>query len=212
MNRILVSAIILLTAGCALSAQQSSRHALELTTGYTSLAAGFDFPSHDEADPGSSVKEFYQPVLALGWTFSYRKRWELSLLASATMTVYDRSYYPNTEEEKGNKVYDYGSGPDRVVRNYSVVPAVSADFRYKWLLRTNVEMYSSLGIGVSFVFPVPYLYIAPVGIKAGGRRVYAIAELNCSPHTTFGMAGIGVRIGNGKESQARWRRSQAVIR
>ena len=96
-------------------------------------------------------------------------------MASATMTVYDRSYYPYTEEVKGNKVYDYGSGPERVERNYSAVPAVSADFRYKWLLRTNVEMYSGLGIGVSFVFPVPYLYsggelLAPHHFRDGGNR------------------------------------------
>ena len=212
MKKTFLTIIIFLTACAMAHAQQESRHALEITTGPKSLAAELAFPSHDKVDPGVvSVKEYYQPVLSIGWTYAWKERWEMSLMASATMTWYDTKAYPLVKLPDGSSEIDT-EGELYVTRDFTVVPAISVDFRYKWLDRRNVEMYSGIGLGVSLVLPLPYIYIAPIGIKAGGGRVYGIAELNFSPHNTFAMAGIGVRLGNGKLSQSEWRRRQAVIR
>ena len=72
--------------------------------------------------------------------------------------------------------------------------SISADVRFKWIVRESFSMYSALGIGTAFAFPFPMPYIAPVGIKFGKGKVYGLAEVNISAANTFGMAGIGIRL------------------
>ena len=72
--------------------------------------------------------------------------------------------------------------------------AAGASVRYKWLVRDNFSMYSGLGAGISLGFPIPVPYVAPIGIKFGKGKIYGIVEANVSAATTFGMAGIGIRL------------------
>ncbi|MCI5989768.1 MAG: hypothetical protein MRZ12_02840 [Bacteroidales bacterium] len=212
MKKTVLTIIIFFTACAMAHAQQESRHAIEITTGYRSMVTDMAFPSYDEMaeDLKSTNEHAPLPALCVGWTYGWRRRWEMSLMASATMLWYEMERYPMVQTPDGN--YEVNKeGRTYMKREYCVAPAISVDFRYKWLDRRNVEMYSGIGLGVSLVFPVPHLYFAPIGIKAGGGRVYSIAELNLSPHDTGGMLGIGVRLGNGKQSQSEWRRRQAVI-
>ena len=83
------------------------------------------------------------------------------------------------EKEMGSQ-YDWNADPT-TTRQTDVFGAFCASLRFKWLVRDSFCMYSGLGAGISFGFPIPIPYVAPVGIKFGKGRVY-------------GMAGIGIRL------------------
>ena len=71
------------------------------------------------------------------------------------------------------------------------------DFRWKWLRRENMRLYSSLGIGCimmdNFNFVSPYPYLTPIGISFGNGEIYGLAELNFSNAATFLLIGAGIR-------------------
>jgi hypothetical protein len=178
-----------------------SQHALEITTGYPNILFQFEFPwgtLEDELnDLGKGVsKEYYQGGINIGYTYSWKKRWEVSALVNVHLTMYDVVQYPmlSPGDENHNASYDFDAEPTFDYRSTSVYGAISCAVRFKWLVRECVSMYSALGGGVSLGFPIPMPYIAPVGIKFGKGKVYGMIEANVSPATTFGMAGIGIRL------------------
>lgn len=190
---------IMLAIGSA--SAQEKEHALEITTGYPSILFGLEFPWTNSRveimDEGKNIsKEYYQAGINVGYTYSWRKRWELSTLVNVHLTMYDISQYPMVSpgDETHDAQYDFYAEPTFDHRSTSVLGSLSLAFRYKWLIREGFCMYSALGAGLSIGFPVPMPYIAPVGIKFGKGKVYGIVEANVSPATTFGMAGIGIRL------------------
>ena len=152
----------------------------------------------------SPVKEFY--LLLVGVSLynmiplqsirSSRTRRELSTLVNVHLTMYDVMQYPMVSlgDETHNPEYDFQAEPTLDHRNTSVYGSLSLSFRYKWLVRERFSMYSALGAGLSIGFPIPMVYVAPVGIKFGKGKIYGIVEANVSPATTYGMAGIGIRL------------------
>jgi hypothetical protein len=180
---------------------QESQHALEITTGYPNILFQFEFPwgtLEDELyDLGKGVsKEYYQGGINIGYTYSWKKRWEVSALVNVHLTMYDVVQYPTLSpgDETQTPRYDFRAKPTFDYRSTNVFGSISCAVRFKWLVRECVSMYSALGGGVSLGFPIPMPYIAPVGIKFGKGKVYGMIEANVSPATTFGMAGIGIRL------------------
>ena len=98
-----------------------------------------------------------------------------------------------TSGPEATNQYDWNADPT-VTRQTDVFGAFCASVRYKWLVRDNFSMYSALGAGISLGFPIPIPYVAPIGIKFGKGKVYGIVEANVSAATTFGMAGIGIKL------------------
>ena len=200
MKRIL---IIICTIGIAVlsASAQEKEHALEITHGYPSVLFQSEFMwinSRVEInDIGQDVgKEYYQCGMNVGYTYSWRKRWELSTLVNVHLTMYDIMQYPMVSpgDETNNAKYDFRAQPTFDHRSTSLYGSLSCAFRYKWVVRENFSMYSAVGAGISIGFPIPMLYLAPVGIKFGKGKVYGIVEANVSPATTYGMAGIGIRL------------------
>ena len=117
------------------------------------------------------------------------------------LTILDINQYPLlpgvdgsiTDGQEAIDQYDWNADPT-VTRQTDVFGAFCASVRYKWLVRDNFSMYSALGAGISIGFPIPIPYIAPIGIKFGKGKVYGIVEANVSAATTFGMAGIGIKL------------------
>lgn len=180
---------------------QEKQHALEITTGYPNILFQFEFPWGtlvDELyDLGKGVsKEYYQGGINIGYTYSWKKRWEVSALVNVHLTMYDVVQYPTLSpgDETQTARYDFRAKPTFDYRSTNVFGSISCAVRFKWLVRECVSMYSALGGGVSLGFPIPMPYIAPVGIKFGKGKVYGMIEANVSPATTFGMAGIGIRL------------------
>lgn len=174
------------------------QHAIEITTGYPSLVFLSEFAwlntRIDASRNGQTFKEYYQPGLNIGYTFSWAKRWELSALANVHLTIYDTLQYPEIPSTGSKKEYDKTVDPTRIDRTVNVWGSISAAVRFKWIVRESFSMYSALGVGTSFHFPFPIPYIAPVGIKFGKGKVYGLAEVNVSAANTFGMVGLGVRL------------------
>ena len=150
---------------------------------------------------GQTYKEHYQPGINIGYTYQWRKRWEVNTMVNVHLTIMDISQYPllpgvdgtATSGPEASKQYDWNADPT-VTRQTDVFGAFCASVRYKWLVRDNFSMYSALGAGISIGFPIPVPYVAPIGIKFGKGKVYGIVEANVSAATTFGMAGIGIKL------------------
>ena len=92
------------------------------------------------------------------------------------------------------RAIEIGTAEPTATRQTDVYGAFCASVRYKWLVRDNFSMYSGLGAGISLGLPIPIPYVAPIGIKFGKGKVYGIVEANISAATTFGMAGIGIKL------------------
>lgn len=208
MKRTFIIAALLICAG--LNARETSQdttktkrqyphqHAIEITTGCPSLVFLAEYPWLDRlieaSRNGQTIKEHYQPGLNVGYTFSWGKRWEVSALGNIHLTIYDVLQYPEIPSSGSKKEYDKNAEPSLADRSTMVWGSISADVRFKWIVRESFSMYSALGIGTAFAFPFPMPYIAPVGIKFGKGKVYGLAEVNISAANTFGMAGIGIRL------------------
>ena len=204
MKRILpVIALMILSAGSAFA--QDKEHSIEITTGYPSIMHFAEYPwayhTVEMGWNGQTYKEHYQPGINIGYTYQWRKRWEVNTMINVHLTIMDIYQYPLLPGADGSAIsgpeaenqYDWNAEPT-ATRQTDVYGAFCASVRYKWLVRDNFSMYSGLGAGISFGLPIPIPYVAPIGIKFGKGKVYGIVEANISAATTFGMAGIGIRL------------------
>ena len=202
---ITIIAAMLITAGASAQEAKSTyekQHSLEITTGYPSLLHNLEYPwsgmSAEMHKNGQRYKEYYQPGINIGYTYSWARRWELNTMINVHLTIMDIMQYPVLDPEdsshKDRLLYDWDAGPESTERQIDIFGALCASVRYKWMIRDSFSLYSALGAGISIGFPIPVPYVAPVGIQFGKGKVYGIAELNVSAATTFGMAGIGIRL------------------
>ena len=204
MKRILTIICAMAIALLSASAQEK-QHSLEITTGYPSILHNLEYPwaysTVEMTWNGQTYKEHYQPGINIGYTYQWRKRWEVNTMVNIHLTIMDISQYPllpgvdgtATSGPEASNQYDWNADPT-VTRQTDVFGAFCASVRYKWLVRDNFSMYSALGAGISIGFPIPVPYVAPIGMKFGKGKVYGIVEANVSAATTFGMAGIGIRL------------------
>ena len=205
MKRFLTVLAVLLIAGGNAFAQEK-KHSIEFTTGYPSLLTSFEYPNDLHASfEGKDVDAVFPYGINLGYTYSLSKRWELNSMLNLHLISYQIKQYPeidNAPTDNG-KGYDWDAEPKVVDKSTKLNGSANVAFRYKWLLRDNFCLYSAVGVGFSNVMtlglglveiPCPIPYIAPIGIKFGKGKVYGIAEANVSASTTFGMAGVGVRL------------------
>ena len=204
MKRILpVIALMIISAGSAFA--QDKEHSIEITTGYPSIMHLAEYPwayrTVEMEWNGQTYKEHYQPGINIGYTYQWRKRWEVNTMINVHLTIMDIYQYPLLPGADGSAIsgpeaenqYDWNAEPT-ATRQTDVYGAFCASVRYKWLVRDNFSMYSGLGAGISFGIPIPIPYVAPIGIKFGKGKVYGIVEANISAATTFGMAGIGIKL------------------
>ena len=204
MKRILIIITALIIGSVNLCAQEK-QHSIEITTGYPSILHSLEYPwafgTVEMTWQGQTYKEHYQPGLNIGYTYQWRKRWELNTMVNLHLTIMDIHQYPLLPGADGSlnegseaiDQYDWNADPT-TTRQTDVFGAFCASLRFKWLVRDSFSMYSGLGAGISFGFPIPIPYVAPVGIKFGKGRVYGMVEANISAATTIGMAGIGIRL------------------
>ena len=204
MKRIItILAASLLTAICV--SAQDKQHSIEITTGYPSIVHFAEYPwayrTVEMQWNGQTYKEHYQPGINIGYTYQWRKRWEVNTMINVHLTIMDIYQYPllpgadgsATSGPEAEKQYDWKADP-ATTRQTDIYGAFCASVRYKWLVRDSFSLYSALGAGISLGFPIPLPYIAPIGIKFGKGKVYGIVEANVSAASTFGMAGIGIRL------------------
>ena len=204
MKRILpVIALMIISAGSAFA--QDKEHSIEITTGYPSIMHLAEYPwayrTVEMGWNGQTYKEHYQPGINIGYTYQWRKRWEVNTMINVHLTIMDIYQYPLLPGADGSAIsgpeaenqYDWNAEPT-ATRQTDVYGAFCASVRYKWFVRDNFSMYSGLGAGISFGIPIPIPYVAPIGIKFGKGKVYGIVEANISAATTFGMAGIGIKL------------------
>ena len=180
----------------------AQEHSIEITTGYPSIAFSSEFPnSFYRSFDGIRQTNHFQHGINIGYTYAWRPRWEVNAMMNLHLTWYDSARYPEitnapTDDGKG---YDWDTEPLWTERSVNIYGSACASVRYKWIARERYSLYSGLGIGFSHGlylndFPCPLPYVAPIGIQFGKGKVYGIVEANVSPATTFGMAGIGVRL------------------
>ena len=204
MKRILpVIALMIISAGSAFA--QDKEHSIEITTGYPSIMHLAEYPwayrTVEMGWNGQTYKEHYQPGINIGYTYQWRKSWEVNTMINVHLTIMDIYQYPLLPGADGSAIsgpeaenqYDWNAEPT-ATRQTDVYGAFCASVRYKWFVRDNFSMYSGLGAGISFGIPIPIPYVAPIGIKFGKGKVYGIIEANISAATTFGMAGIGIKL------------------
>ena len=196
-------ALMIISSGSAFA--QDKEHSIEITTGYPSIMHLAEYPwAYRTAElgwSGQTYTEHYQPGINIGYTYQWRKRWEVNTMINVHLTIMDIHQYPllpgadgsATSGPEAENQYDWDAEPT-TTRQTDVFGAFCASVRYKWLVRDNFSMYSALGAGISIGFPIPILYVAPIGIKFGKGKIYGIVEANMSAATTFGMAGIGIRL------------------
>ena len=157
---------------------------LEVSTGFPSILFNFDFPGTQKSvdlymeGKGINIHSF-QPCINIAYVNNWRKRWELSTILNLHISSYDVYLLDNPAQ------YD---------RVCLLRGSLSMAFRYKWLLKEKIELYSALGLGISATFPLPLPYLAPIGMKFGKGKVYGLVELNMSPTSSLGIAGIGIRL------------------
>jgi hypothetical protein len=195
----------MLLVGMGSAFAQEKQHSIEITTGYPSVLHALEYPwagsTVEMMWNGQSYKEHYQPGINIGYTYQWRKRWEVNTMINVHLTIMDISKYPllpgvediATSGPEASKQYDWNADPT-VTRQTDVYGAFCASVRYKWLVRDYFNMYSGLGAGISLGFPIPIPYVAPIGMKFGKGKIYGIVEANVSAATTFGMAGIGIKL------------------
>lgn len=203
MTRILTT-LALFVAFAGMSYAQQVQRSIEITTGYPSILHFFEFPntsvSIDRYEHGIRETEHYQPELNIGYTYQWRERWEVNTMINLHLTILDVYKYPllpeyeDVEEPfRDANHYDWDAEPSASKR-INLYGASCTAIRFKWLVRDGFCMYSGLGAGISLGFPIIVPYLAPIGIKFGKGKVYGIVEANVSAATTFGMAGIAIKL------------------
>lgn len=77
---------------------------------------------------------------------------------------------------------------------------MQAKIDFTYLNRRYVKLYSGLGLGIGVLWgyeppikPMPQFTLTPIGVEAGGDRVYGLAEINIGTTAIF-QAGIGVHL------------------
>ena len=200
----LLTTLALFVIFAVTSFAQEKQHSIEITTGYPSIVFSLEFPMpHKVFDElpskGLSHKVYFQPGINLGYTYSWKKRWEVNAMINVHLTMIDLIQYPllpdyESKEGHPSNRYDWNAEPISTTKQTDIYGAFCTSVRYKWVVRDNFSLYSALGAGISLGFPIPVPYVAPIGIKFGKGKVYGIVEANVSAATTFGMAGIGIKL------------------
>ncbi|MBO7278043.1 MAG: hypothetical protein J6U70_00375 [Bacteroidales bacterium] len=204
MKRILpILALMILFVGNTFA--QNKQRSLEITTGHPGFLHAAEFPwTQAEIEmnwKGQTYTEGPQPGINIGYTYQWTKRWEINTMLNLHLTFMDIHQQPLRPGVEDNGKYgpdtqgryDWQADPTTTTQ-VKLYGGLSAAFRYKWIVRDSFSLYSALGAGFSIGLPIPFPYIAPIGIKFGKGKVFGLAEVTLSPANTFVMAGIGIRL------------------
>lgn len=209
MRRITVLLVALLACTIA-NAQQfdpEHRHSIEVSTGIPPLQSSvFGSSISVRMERGFSEDRVFIPTFNIAYTYAMSERWDLNVIVNGCGAYIRRSYYPytliteTTEDgyQYSYKQFDTKADPESTETVYSgTMYTPMVDFRWKWLRRDNMRLYSSFGLGClvlgNFGLFIPTPYLTPVGINFGAGHFYGLAEFNLSCASTGLLAGVGYR-------------------
>lgn len=150
MKRILIIVCAIAISALCASAQEK-QHSLEITTGYPSIVHELEYPwAHSTVEmqwQGQTYRQHYQPGINIGYTYQWRKRWEVNTMINLHLTILDINQYPLlpgvdgsiTDGQEAIDQYDWNADPS-VSRQTDVFGALCASVRFKWLVRDNFSM------------------------------------------------------------------------
>lgn len=211
MKRFLVIISVLSAAAFSLPASAQHfdpehRHSIEISTGIPPLQVGLFRPSDSVIIMnGISIKHLYEPSFNIAYTYAMSERWDLNVIINGCGAFMRRDHYPYTMATETYpdgttyeyKVYDQNAEPVSSEKYYSgTMYTPMVNFRWKWLRRDNMRLYSSFGLGclvLGYRLFIPTPYLTPIGINFGSGHFYGIAELNISCASTGALAGVGYR-------------------
>ena len=97
----------ILTIVCAIAisllsaSAQEKQHSLEITTGYPSILHNAEYPwaysTVEMTWNGQTYKEHYQPGINIGYTYQWRKRWEVNTMVNVVNGNQKCSDFGNSE-------------------------------------------------------------------------------------------------------------------
>lgn len=203
----MLAALLVCASAYAQHFDPAHRHSVEVSTGVPPLQTSV-FGSSLSARMGRGFTEdkIFCPTFNIAYTFAMGERWDLNVIVNGCGAFVRRSYYPYTTVtgvtddgyEYSYKEFNFKADPESTETTYSgtmYTPMVA--FRWKWLRRDNMRLYSSFGLGClvlgNFGLFIPTPYLTPVGINFGAGHFYGLAELNLSCASTGLLAGVGYR-------------------
>lgn len=209
MNRIcvLLAALLVCTSSFAQQFDPDHRHSIEISTGIPPLQTSvFGSSVSVRMERGFKEERVFCPSFNIAYTYALSEKWDLNVIVNGCGAYVRRDYYPghtvtDTPEngyEYTRTEYDYNADPESSSIDYSgTMYTPMVDFRWKWLRRDNMRLYSSFGVGClvlgNFGLFIPTPYLTPVGINFGSGHLYGLAELNLSCASTGLIAGVGYR-------------------
>lgn len=201
--------VLLSTTARAQHFDPEHRHSIEISTGVPpaqSLLLGTS-NSYAQMTRGFKDTRLFIPSINIGYTYAMNERWDLNVVINACGAITRRDNYPTKEiseyDDAGNIMGTRTEGDFNAdvvsssIQYSGTMYTPMVDFRWKWLRRDNLRLYSSFGLAClvigdfSLVIPAPYL--TPIGINYGKGHFYGLAEMNISCASTGLMLGAGYR-------------------
>lgn len=204
---VLLSALCVCVSSYAQQFDPEHRHSIEISTGVPPLQVGV-FGSSLSARMGRGYTEddLFYPTINIAYTYAMSEKWDLNVIVNACGAIIRNNYYPSTTvttttpdgQEHIYKEYDFKAEPTSTKVYYSgTMYTPMVNFRWKWLRRDKMRLYSSFGLGClvlgNFGLFIPTPYLTPIGINFGAGHFYGLAEMNISCASTGLLAGVGYR-------------------
>ena len=204
---VLLAALLVCVSSFAQQFDPEHRHSIEVSTGIPPLQTSvFGSSISVRMERGFSEDRIFCPSFNIAYTYAMSERWDLNVIVNGCGAYVRRSYYPYTlvtettddGYQYSYKQFDFKADPESTEVAYSgTMYTPMVNFRWKWLRRDKMRLYSSFGLGClvlgNFGLFIPTPYLTPVGVNFGAGHIYGIAELNLSCASTGLLAGVGYR-------------------
>lgn len=190
----------LLLISCPAFAQQWR---IEIGTGLQPLHMGFigNVPSwaleRELADKGQEINQsdgFFPSVIASG-IYLVEKRVEIVLTGNVAWSHHALIQYDAYEggfDPNGKPRYNLSAGKKIGMKDSSAIASFTGQCRYLWTPESKAILYSAIGVGISAgTYYIPTPTITPIGIRLGGRHLYAFVESSLGPFASFVDGGLG---------------------
>lgn len=204
---VLLAVLLVCSSSYAQHFDPEHRHSIEISTGIPPLQTSlFGSSISKRIEHGFKEDRVFCPTFNIAYTYAMNERWDFNVIINGCGAYVRRYYYPHTVITETTpdgysyerNEYDYKSDPISSETKYSgTMYTPMVDFRWKWLRRDNLKLYTSFGLGClvlgNFGLFIPTPYLTPVGINIGAGHIYGLAELNISCASTGLIAGVGYR-------------------
>lgn len=199
MRKAFLSLLTLAFSCLALHAQEApafdKTFSLEIGTGFQPLHASLLLPSSSEekalAEVGQEPGEGVYPTFSLTALWRTAYRWEMCLTGGITWFHYRLIQYEQFGiDPYGKPRYDLTKSSEAAGwKDSSPVVTLTFQARCIWNPEAKVNVYTAIGGGLLEWLPIPSL--TPVGLRYGGKHIYAFVEIPFSPIATLVHGGLG---------------------